>query len=102
MRTITSNTENRLYVLINKELDSIYGCVQGGHAVAQWLLNHPSQDWNNSYLIYVSADIPKWKEKLEILEIDFTEFREPDLNNKITALAVLNNDKLFKKLKLIK
>lgn len=92
----------RLYVLIDNNLDSIYGCVQGGHVVAQWLLNHPNQDWNNSYLIYVSADISKWKEKLDILEVDYTEFREPDLNNQITALAVLNNDKMFKNLKLIK
>ena len=92
----------RLYVLIDNNLDSIYGCVQGGHVVAQWLLNHPNQDWNNSYLIYVSADISKWKEKLDILEIDYTEFREPDLNNQVTALAILNNDKMFKNLKLVK
>ena len=92
----------RLYILIDNNLDSIYGCVQGGHVVAQWLLNHPNQDWNNSYLIYVSADISKWKEKLDILEVDYTEFREPDLNNQITALAVLNNDKMFKNLRLIK
>ena len=92
----------RLYVLIDNKLDSIYGCVQGGHVVAQWLLNHPNQDWNNSYLIYVSADVYKWKERLDILGIDYTEFKEPDLNNQTTALAVLNNDKIFKKLKLIK
>ena len=92
----------RLYVLISNKLDSVYGCVQGGHAVAQWLLDHPKQDWNNNYLIYVAADIPKWKERLEILNMDYTEFKEPDLNNQITALAVLNNGKIFKKLKLIK
>ena len=88
----------RLYVLIDDKLDSIYGCVQGGHVVAQWLLSHPNQNWNNSYLIYVSADIPKWKKKLDILEIDYTEFKEPDLNNQITALAVLNNDRIFRNL----
>ena len=92
----------RLYVLISNKLDSIYGCVQGGHAVAQWLLDHPQQDWNNNYLIYVTADIPKWKEKLDIFGINYTEFKEPDLNNQTTALAVLNNDKMFKNLKLIK
>lgn len=92
----------RLYVLISNKLDSVYGCVQGGHAVAQWLLDHPNQSWNNSYLIYVSADIDKWKERLDILSLDYTEFKEPDLNNQITALAVLNNEKIFKKLKLIK
>ena len=92
----------RLYVLISNNLDPIYGCVQGGHAVAQWLLDHPNQSWNNNYLIYVLADIDKWKERLDILELDYTEFNEPDLDFQTTALAVLNNDKLFKKLKLIK
>ena len=92
----------RLYVLISNKLDSIYGCVQGGHAVAQWLLDHPQQDWNNNYLIYVTADSPKWKKRLDICGMDYTEFKEPDVNNQITALAVLNNDKMFKNLKLIK
>ena len=92
----------RLYVLISNKLDSIYGCVQGGHAVAEWLLTHPNQEWNNNYLIYVSADIQKWKEKLDLMDIDYTEFKEPDLDFQTTALAVLNNDKMFKKLKLIK
>ena len=94
--------QKKLYVLISNKLDSIYGCVQGGHVVAQWLLNHPNQSWNNSYLIYVSADINKWKNRLDLLDIDYTEFKEPDLNNQVTALAVLNNDKMFKNLKLIK
>ena len=92
----------RLYVLISNKLDSIYGCVQGGHVVAEWLLSHPDQNWNNSYLIYVSADIQKWKDKLDLMDIEYTEFKEPDLDNEITALAVLNNDKMFKNLKLVK
>ena len=92
----------RLYVLISNKLDSIYGCVQGGHAVAEWLLTHPNQEWNNNYLIYVSADVDKWKDRLNIMNVDYTEFKEPDLDHQTTALAVLNNDKMFKKLKLIK
>lgn len=94
--------QKRLYVLISQNLNPIYGCVQGGHVVAEWILTHPDQDWNNSYLIYVSADIQKWKERLDLMDIDYTEFKEPDLDFQTTALAVLNNDKLFKKLKLIK
>lgn len=92
----------RLYVLISNKLDSIYGCVQGGHAVAEWLLTHPNQEWNNNYLIYVSANVDKWKDRLNIMNVDYTEFKEPDLDYQTTALAVLNNDKMFKKLKLIK
>lgn len=32
--------KNKLYILIDKNLDTIYGAVQGGHAVAEWLLQH--------------------------------------------------------------
>ena len=32
--------KNKLYVLIDKSLDPIYGAVQGGHAVAEWLLEN--------------------------------------------------------------
>jgi hypothetical protein len=92
--------KNKLYVLIDKSLDTVYGCVQGGHVVAQWLLEH-NCGWRNEYLIYLNADVNKWKNKLSFLGIDFTEFKEPDLDNKTTSLAVLGNDKLFKKLKLI-
>jgi hypothetical protein len=92
----------RLYVLIDKSLTPVYGCVQGGHAVAQWLLNHPKQTWNNNYLIYLQASVEDWKNKLNYLGIDYTQFNEPDLGNRTTSLAVLGNDKLFKKLELVK
>lgn len=92
--------KNKLYVLIDKTLEPVYGCVQGGHAVAQWLIEHES-GWNNEYLIYLSADVNRWKKKLSERLIDFTEFKEPDLGNKTTSLAVLGHDNLFKKLKLI-
>ncbi len=92
--------KNKLYVLIDESLPPIYGCVQGGHVVAQWLLEHRN-GWNNEYLIYLSANVSKWKNKLNTLGIDFTVFKEPDLDNKITALAILGNDRLFKKLKLV-
>ena len=92
--------KNKLYVLIDKTLEPVYGCVQGGHVVAQWLIEHES-GWNNEYLIYLSADVNRWKKKLSKRLIDFTEFKEPDLGNKTTSLAVLGHDNLFKKLKLI-
>lgn len=92
----------RLYVLIDKNLEPVYGCVQGGHAVAQWLLDHPGQEWNNSYLIYLSADIEKWKDKLLDRGIDFSEFYEPDLGGQCTAIATENEGRIFKKLETVK
>jgi hypothetical protein len=32
--------KNKLYILIDQNLDPIYGAVQGGHAVAEWLIEH--------------------------------------------------------------
>ena len=88
--------KNKLYVLVDKSLKPVYGCVQGGHAVAQWLLEHPRQTWNNQYLIYLSADIRKWKCRLNALDIDYT-----DLDNKTTALAIHGHDNVFKSLRTV-
>lgn len=89
----------RLYVLIDKTLNPIYGCVQGGHAVAQYMLEH--SNWNNEYLIYLHADIERWTEKLSLLGKDFSIFKEPDLNNQITAIATVDDGSLFKKLNVV-
>lgn len=94
--------QKRLYVLIDKTLDPIYGCVQGGHAVAQWLLdNKETQTWNNEYLIYLSASVNKWKYKLNAKDLKFTEFREPDLDNRLTAIAIEHDGSIFKNLKIV-
>lgn len=71
----------RLYVLIDQKLD----------AVAQWLLEHPNQEWNNSYLIYLYADLDKWKVRLDLVNKDYSSFYEPDLDNQLTAIACSRN-----------
>ena len=93
--------ERRLYVLIDKSLDPVYGCVQGGHAVAAYLLEHPD-GWKNQYLIYLYADLKKWVGKLNYFGLDYSMFKEPDLANQITAVAVESDGKLFKNLQLVK
>lgn len=94
--------KNKLYVLIDKTLKPVYGCVQGGHAVAQWMLEHKNTHlWDNEYLIYLRADIIKWRRKLDLLGVDYSEFREPDLDNRITAIAVHGHKELFKNLDIV-
>lgn len=67
--------KKKLYVLINNKLEIVYGGVQAGHGVAQWLIdNKDTQNWNNQYLIYLSADIEKWIFKLNIKDIKFSVF----------------------------
>ncbi len=94
--------KKKLYILVDRALKPVYGCVQGGHAVAQWMIEHPnSLEWSNDYLIYLYADVDKWKRRLEGYGIDYTEFKEPDLNYKTTALAVFGHEELFKNLKTV-
>ena len=88
--------EKRLYILIDKQLETVYGCVQGGHAVAQWLLENKNQSWDNQYLIYLSADIHKWMTRLDYMGLQYSVFREPDLNNVPTAIAIEHNGSIFK------
>lgn len=92
---------HRLHIVIDDTLDPIYGCVQGAHATAQFMLDNPDQQWNNNYLIFLKSDMNKIINKLEMRGIDYTQFNEPDLDNKLTAIAVLGNEKVFRNLKLM-
>lgn len=99
--------KNKLYVLIDRNLDPIYGAVQGGHAVAEWLIEHGQEKWQNDYLIYLGTDLEDIKKNyLEYMPYsNFTEFFEPDLDNKLTAIAIYEGDmtdRLKRKIKKLK
>ena len=91
----------RLYVLVNKRLNPVYACVQGGHAVAQYLIEHPNQQWNNEFLIYLYADVDKWRHELKDKHKEYSSFYEPDLGNTLTAIAVEDSGEMFRSLKLV-
>lgn len=92
----------KLYVVIRNDIPLAYQGVQGGHAVAQWLIENPNQTWNNDYLIYLQVeDLNKFMFKLDLKEIKYSKFIEPDMDNQITAIACQSKDKMFEKLKLM-
>lgn len=94
----------KMYVLLRHDLTTSQQAVQGGHALAEFLLNCP-QDWNNSTLIYLGVKserhLYKWKDKLSNMNINFVEWREPDMDNQITALAAYSKEEVFKQLNLL-
>lgn len=94
---------NTLYVIVDNKLNSFgLKAAQAGHAVAQWLLKNPLQDWNNNYLIMLQSDnLTADLIRAECKGFDPVVFEEPDLDNNVTAFAVHSNNKLFKHLKLL-
>lgn len=88
---------NRLYVVTRKDLNPGSQIAQTGHAIAQFLLEHPekSKEWNNNYLICLSTEneqsLEKLVLKLNTFGIPISMFYEPDLNNQLTSIAFQHN-----------
>ena len=97
--------DEKLYILVRKDMHPSYQAVQAGHALAQYLLEFKNTSWNNGTLVYLSVDdeekLYRWKYKLEKKDIEYAEFREPDIGNEITAIAAVSNGKVFKNLRLM-
>jgi hypothetical protein len=46
--------------------------------------------------------LDKWRVRLDLTNKDYSMFREPDLNNQLTAIALQDDGRMFKKLKLVR
>ena len=94
----------RLYILTRKDLSGSSPAIQAGHAVAEFLLSRPNT-WANTTLIYLGIDskdeLHKWADKLSYKEHDWIGFKEPDLDNELTAIATISDGKIFSNLKLL-
>lgn len=95
----------KLFVIVRKDLTTSQMAVQAGHAVAEYLLHSHFSRWSNEILIYLGVknliQLEKLKYKLDVEDIKYIEFREPDLNNEVTAIASDINCKYFERLNLI-
>jgi hypothetical protein len=95
----------KLYVAVRKDLSNSQRAVQAGHAVAEYMLNSPESNWRNQTLIYLGVkgltQLENLKMKLEMNDIQFVEFREPDIGNQTTAIASERGSKIFSKLNLL-
>jgi len=47
------------------------------------------------------SQMEKWMYKLNSLNVDYTTWREPDINNEVTAIASTSKNGIFRKLNLL-
>ena len=85
---------NRLYIIGRADLPAGLRSAQAGHAAFSFALEHPKamRKWGNEYLILVEAPdklrLHWFASKAKRLGIPVAEWREPDLNNELTAIAL--------------
>jgi peptidyl-tRNA hydrolase len=83
-------------VITRSDLDGGYQSVQGMHAAIQFQFDHPevSREWfrNSNYLGFLSVaneqELCELIEQARSLDIKFSVFREPDIEDQITAIAL--------------
>lgn len=98
----------KLYALNRLDILPAYRSCQAGHAIAEWLLHAPQgqrKQWKNGTLIYLGIrdedELIHWTKKLDQKGIEWIGFREPDLDNQLTAIACLSDGRPFSNLKLL-
>ncbi len=97
----------KMYCLVRKDLSNSYKAVQGGHAIAEYFLSHGIPEvWNNGTMIYLGVNnehsLLEWSKKLDVYKKQHVVFFEPDIGNEMTALAIIDDGKIFSKLSLLK
>lgn len=81
-----------------------YQGVQSIHAAMQFAMEHPiiNQEWfeRSNYLGFLSVtdeqELRKLVEKASSLDIEYSVFREPDIDNQVTAIALAPGSKTRK------
>jgi hypothetical protein len=97
--------EKKLYALSDGSLPIGDQGAQSIHAVAAWIKENGFKQWNNE--IIVVAVVPSAErltllcKKLDSKLVKYTKFHEPDMANRLTAIACLTDSNIFDKFKLM-
>ena len=92
---------DKLYVITRQDLEPGYQAVQSMHALRQFTAEHPEIDkmWfeQSNYLGLLSVadeqELNMLIEQATAHDINFSIFREPDVENQITAIALAPGQK---------
>lgn len=94
----------KLFAIAINTIDKSYQGVQMGHAVGKLAARHPEVNWDEQTFVYLKSGelkLAKLMDRLECEGVAFDTFHEPDIGNKLTAIACLTDKhSLFKTFKL--
>ena len=87
---------DKLYVVSRRDITAGYQSVQAQHALAEFIFEHPeiAREWhkNSNYLGFLSAaderELNRLIEMALLHNLKISVFREPDIGNEITAIAI--------------
>lgn len=94
MMQITEN--EKLVTITRRDLSAGQQAVQSTHAAIDFTFEYPNKasPWHktSNYLVMVSVQneeaLKEFIKRCEYKLLDYTVFREPDINNEITAIAI--------------
>lgn len=88
----------RMYFFVMGNLSGRQQGIQAGHAALEYVLKYPdgvTREFIHDHKTFIVLDggtsgtMLERMAELEDLKIDYAEFREPDLNNSVSAIAFL-------------
>lgn len=89
----------KLTIVSRRDLSAGYQATQAAHSLAQFIFEHPAEatQWfKDPYLAVLSVqneeELNSLIAKLEKSKVKYSIFREPDINNQITAIAIEPSD----------
>ncbi len=82
----------KMFILVRNDLSKSKQAVQGGHALAAFMLSYPdlAEEWGNHTIVYLKTDLETLTRHVKLLplaDINVAYFREPDIGDELTALA---------------
>jgi hypothetical protein len=87
----------KLYVVVPRTLSTPQKAVQGGHAIADFMIRNPESQWRGHSLIFLT--VPTEQDLKDLLDgaqgwcrCEVGWFCEPYWNNKLTSVAIFGDD----------
>ena len=89
-------THSKLFVVTRRDISPGYQAVQAAHAAIEFQHEHPeiAKVWNTNskYLVFLSVEneeaLQRLLEKIQIQDIKYSMFFEPDIGNQLTAVCL--------------